>query len=90
MDEVCRGAVPSELTAQFVFHSWSLPMLLLGGVEKHFITGNCIFPLLCAEALLCCHRKPGIGQVWNHEKDSFDFLDLKSSLGNKEQIRRNY
>lgn len=61
-------------------------MFLLGGAEKHFISGDCIFLPLYAKALKKAgNRKLGInweGLIW--------VLDLKISLGNREQIRRNH
>jgi len=58
-----QGVVPSELTAQFVLHSWSLPVLFLGGAEEHF-GRDCMFPLFGAKALLCCHRNPENQAGW--------------------------
>lgn len=56
-------------------------MFLLGGAEKHFITGDCIFPPLYAKARMCCHKKPGKRQAGNQLGKTYLGFRFKNELG---------
>ncbi|XP_074733555.1 putative cation-transporting ATPase 13A4 isoform X4 [Strix uralensis] len=79
LDKVCRGVVPSELTAQFGFHSWSLPVLFLGGAEENFgsisVLGTVCSPRLMLKHSCIATETQRIGQVGSHSKDSFHLLE---------------